>query len=280
MMQMWCAGMRRSVLVGVALVSAFWLGARVVGAQPVSDRMTFFVGSIKVIEGPAKLEFFSRSNRLAEAQIKPGGILVPEVSVEESGVLSIGKKRVDLRTGAFLPSRRASECEVRLSNAKGNWVRVDHDLAMVLIPRADSDERLRAMSSRVYSLPSCKELSRELLAGGLLDNFAEFGASRHGWWLVGSDERFVLAHPVKQGWVKLPMPENVGNVLSAKWARDGSFWILANRLNGTALTPALYRTLNLGVSWVAMDVDVRQAPEYWFEVIRELNKSTYFDEAK
>jgi hypothetical protein len=266
----------RSALIGGILASAWLSGARAEGGPPISGGVRYAIGVVEVVESTESLDFFSRSNRLGAVRIRPGGAMMPEVDVSDSGVLSIGRKRIDVRNGALLHSPKPSACEARLSKARDNWLRVNQDIAMLLVPRTDRDGRVLSMSSQIYALQTCKELSRERIFGDWLDHYAEFGASKHGWWLVGSDEGFVLVHPMKQGWVKLPMPQSVGNVLSAKWASDGYFWILANRLDGQVLTPTLYRTIDLGLNWAVMGVDVQQAPAYWFEGIREFAKLSTF----
>jgi len=108
----------RSALIGGILASAWLSGARAEGGPPISGGVRYAIGVVEVVESTERLDFFSRSNRLGAVRIRPGGAMMPEVDVSDSGVLSIGRKRIDVRNGALLHSPKPSACEARLSKAR------------------------------------------------------------------------------------------------------------------------------------------------------------------
>lgn len=250
------------------------IGATAAFAQiPKIGHTTFAVGALQFIETPRMLSVFHEGVLLGTTHLHPGDVFDPPIHVSDTGVLTLGQVQFDSRRGVPVKVKPATACERHLASEARTWLRSNAGQAMVLKPLTNADQKTVAYRSRLIDLGRCTVVAQSIIQGEDVDQFFEFEGSTSGWWLVGPDEGFVLISRSGRVWQKLHLPEGISNVLTARWRDDGSFWILANRLHGSELTPTLYQSLNLGNSWRSLEASGANLPPYWLAAARELSAS-------
>jgi hypothetical protein len=241
-------------------------------AQVVSEgHMAYRIGTLRFLETPRHLAIFKGSALIGTSAIRAGGIFDPPIRVSPTGILTIGTHAFDVQTGRPLKVQASSPCDKRLSLNVTAWRAARKDQMLELQPLVDTSQRTIAYRSRLLNLGTCKVLAQSMIRHDNVDYFFEFGASTSGWWLVGPDEGSVLINSSGRRWQKLRVPQGIANVLTALWQENGTLWLLANRPEGTNITPTLYETSDLGESWRTVEGKVSNLPAYWFEAIRELS---------
>jgi hypothetical protein len=241
-------------------------------AKFITERqIEYTVGELSVRETPTTISICKDDRVLLTSKIGPGGILDPEIHADESGVLIAGTRGIDLKTGKFVLVDHASTCG-KLTPQDLSATHAARSL--VVSPHLDKDGRITRYSSRTLNTTDCRQTARADIPPRLVDNLFELRASSSGWWLIGSQDATILTTSTGKHWQRLSPPQEVHNILTANWAGNKDFLILANKRSGSELLPTLYKTRNSGLTWVEIQANPANVPAYWFEARRQLAAAT------
>lgn len=255
-----------TVCIGLGLTS---IDAR---AQVITEgQIEYSLGELTVRETPTLISISKGVHVLLTSTIRPGGVLDPDIHADESGVLTAGPHSVDLKSGKSIHIAKTSRC----GEPTPREMFATHAARTVIVsPELDNDGKTTGYFTRTLSLSNCRQTAKTKILPQLADNFFEFRASSSGWWLIGSQDATILTTSTGRHWQRVLPPQDVHNILTANWASDGNFWILANKRVGSDLIPTLYKTRNSGRTWMTVEAIPVNVPGYWFEARRQLATAT------
>ncbi len=218
---------------------------------------------------------FKGDQLLGYSNILAGGWVSPAISTSEDGHLHWGEQEFDSANGNQVKPSLASRCLAGKAKSQGVLTAFQDHRAVVVKPVTGADDRTVAYASETFQLPGCKLTRRQQIGLSDIDHFFELGASKSGLWLVGSAaEGTLLLRNWSSEWTRVPPPPEINGILSAHWSSDGKLWVLANRLSGDQLKPALFTSDDMGKKWNRQPALKSRLPSYWLEALRQLSAET------
>lgn len=233
------------------------------------EQVSYSLGMVNFVERDKQIEVSIGRLPPLKVDITPGGRLVPDVELQETGTLWVGRRSYGIYSGKLLASSRPP-CRLTTAPDFGLAPAWRGTVALLLLPTVDDNGRPVEFTARLVDARKCRVIATgERRITGMQGVF-EFRSSAAGWWAVATQDAAIQISADGLRWRSVTAPPQVNKVLAVRWRSNGELWVLANRIEQDSLALVLAVTRDEGRNWTEQPAVTANLPPSWFEGTRTI----------